>query len=64
MARVVICPSCQYQGSIPDDVKPKRIRCPKCKETFDVASATQSECSARETARATRGGTARSELAV
>ena len=41
MAKVVICPSCQYQGSIPDEVQPKRIRCPKCKETFDVKAATQ-----------------------
>ena len=42
MAKVVICPSCQYQGSIPDEIQAKRIRCPKCKESFDVALATQS----------------------
>jgi S1-C subfamily serine protease len=42
VAKVVICPSCQHQGSIPDDAKPKRIRCPKCKEVFDVAAATRS----------------------
>ena len=45
MAKVVICPSCQYQGSIPDDAQAKRIRCPKCKEIFDVATATQSSAS-------------------
>jgi S1-C subfamily serine protease len=42
VAKVVICPSCQYRGSIPDEVQAKRIRCPKCKESFDVAAATQS----------------------
>ena len=42
MPKVVICPSCQYQGSIPDEVAAKKIRCPKCKEAFDVAAATQS----------------------
>ena len=41
VAKVVVCPSCQYQGSIPDDVKAPRIRCPKCKQGFDVAAATQ-----------------------
>ena len=41
MARVMICPSCQYQGSIPDEFQAKRIRCPQCKEAFDVASATR-----------------------
>ena len=42
MAKVVICPSCQYQGSIPDEANPKRIRCPKCKEVFDVKGAVPS----------------------
>ena len=42
VAKVVICPSCQYQGSIPDEVQAQRIRCPKCKQTFDVKAATQS----------------------
>jgi S1-C subfamily serine protease len=42
VAKVVICPSCQNQGSIPDEIQAKRIRCPKCKESFDVAAATQS----------------------
>ncbi len=42
MAKVVICPSCQYQGSIPDEIQAKRIRCPKCKESFDVEAAAQS----------------------
>jgi S1-C subfamily serine protease len=30
VARVVICPSCQAKGAIPDDAKVARIRCPKC----------------------------------
>jgi S1-C subfamily serine protease/regulation of enolase protein 1 (concanavalin A-like superfamily) len=42
VARIVICPSCQYQGSLPDEAQPKRIRCPKCKEVFDVSAATPS----------------------
>ncbi len=42
MAKVVICPSCQYKGSIPDELQPKRIRCPACKEVFDVRGAAQS----------------------
>ena len=32
MAKVVICPSCQSKGSIPDEAQVARIRCPKCKE--------------------------------
>ena len=36
MAKVVTCPSCQSKGSIPDDAKAGRIRCPKCGEMFDV----------------------------
>ena len=39
MAKVVICPSCQSKGSIPDDAKAARIRCPKCGEMFDVRAA-------------------------
>ena len=39
MAKVVICPSCQSKGSIPDDSKAARIRCPKCGEMFDVKGA-------------------------
>ena len=42
MAKVVICPSCQSKGSIPDDAQPARIRCPKCKQTFDTGAASQS----------------------
>ena len=42
VAKFVICPSCQYQGSIPDEAKPTRIRCPKCKETFNVSATTPS----------------------
>ncbi len=30
MAKVVICPSCQAKGAIPDDAQVARIRCPKC----------------------------------
>ena len=39
MAKVVTCPSCQAKGSIPDDSKAARIRCPKCSQMFDVAGA-------------------------
>ncbi len=39
MAKVVTCPSCQAKGSIPDDSKATRIRCPKCSEMFDVKGA-------------------------
>ncbi len=39
MAKVVICPSCQAKGSIPDEAKAARIRCPKCGEMFDVKGA-------------------------
>ena len=39
MAKVVICPSCQSKGSIPDESKAARIRCPKCGEMFDVKGA-------------------------
>ncbi len=39
MAKVVTCPSCQAKGSIPDDSKATRIRCPKCSQMFDVKGA-------------------------
>jgi len=42
MAKVVICPSCQSKGSVPDGAQVARIRCPKCGQTFDVKAATQS----------------------
>ena len=42
LPRVVICPSCQSKGSIPDDAQPARIRCPKCKQVFDTGGASQS----------------------
>jgi S1-C subfamily serine protease len=42
VAKVVICPSCQSKGSIPDDAQPARIRCPKCKQVFDTGGASQS----------------------
>ena len=42
MAKVVICPSCQSKGSIPDDAQPARIRCPKCKQTFETGLASKS----------------------
>ncbi|HKI21636.1 MAG TPA: trypsin-like peptidase domain-containing protein, partial [Isosphaeraceae bacterium] len=42
MAKVVICPSCQSKGSVPDGAQAARIRCPKCGQTFDVKAASQS----------------------
>ena len=39
MAKVVTCPSCQAKGSVPDDAKAARIRCPKCGQMFDVKGA-------------------------
>jgi S1-C subfamily serine protease len=42
VAKVVICPSCQSKASIPDDAQPARIRCPKCKQTFDTGTASKS----------------------
>ena len=41
MARVVICPSCQSKGSVPDGAQATRIRCPKCGQAFDVKAASQ-----------------------
>ena len=46
MAKVVICPSCQSKGSIPDESKAARIRCPKCGEMFDVKGASGGASSA------------------
>ncbi len=45
MAKVVICPSCQSKGSIPDESKAARIRCPKCGEMFDVKGASGGQSS-------------------
>ena len=45
MAKVVICPSCQSKGSIPDESKAARIRCPKCGEMFDVKAASSGPAS-------------------
>ena len=39
MAKVVTCPSCQAKGSVPDDAKAARIRCPKCGQMFDIKGA-------------------------
>src|SRR5262249_47290540 len=41
MPRVVICPSCQSKGSIPDGTKVAKIRCPKCGQVFEVQGTTQ-----------------------
>jgi Trypsin-like peptidase domain len=46
VAKVVICPSCQSKGSIPDESKAARIRCPKCGEMFDVKGASGGASSA------------------
>jgi Trypsin-like peptidase domain len=43
VAKVVICPSCQAKGSVPDGAQVAKIRCPKCGQTFDVKAATQSQ---------------------
>ena len=56
MAKVVICPSCQYQGSIPDEVQAKRIRCPKCKEIVRRRGGDSVGCSG--TGQAARAGEA------
>ncbi len=39
MAKVVVCPQCQHQGSVPDEMLGKRIKCPKCKDIFEVSKA-------------------------
>ncbi|MGP0066622.1 MAG: trypsin-like peptidase domain-containing protein [Isosphaeraceae bacterium] len=36
MARVVICPSCQSKGAVPDNAQVARIRCPKCGFVFEA----------------------------
>jgi regulation of enolase protein 1 (concanavalin A-like superfamily) len=36
--RVVICPSCQSKGAVPEDAKVARIRCPRCGVIFDVSA--------------------------
>src|SRR5262245_40992690 len=36
MARVMICPSCQSKGAVPDNTRAARIRCPKCGVVFDI----------------------------
>jgi len=36
VARVVICPSCQSKGAIPDSAQVARVRCPKCGVLFDA----------------------------
>ena len=35
MARVVICPSCQSKGAVPENAQIARVRCPKCGVVFD-----------------------------
>jgi S1-C subfamily serine protease/regulation of enolase protein 1 (concanavalin A-like superfamily) len=37
--RVVICPTCQAKGAVPDHATSARIRCPKCGNTFDASAA-------------------------
>src|SRR5262249_23679680 len=39
VARVVICPSCQSKGSVPDHANVARIRCPQCGTVFQVEPA-------------------------
>lgn len=43
MARVVICPSCQAKGAIPDDAQVARIRCPKCGFVYRIGGETAAE---------------------
>jgi S1-C subfamily serine protease len=38
VARVVICPSCQSKGAVPDTARVARIRCPKCGTVFDTGA--------------------------
>ncbi len=38
MAKVVICPSCQAKGAIPDDAEVARIRCPKCGIVYKIGA--------------------------
>jgi hypothetical protein len=37
VAKVVICPSCQAKGAIPDDAPVARIRCPKCGIVYKIS---------------------------
>lgn len=53
MARVVTCPSCQARGSIPDDARVSRIRCPKCQTVYRVGDG---EASTMEAAPVPAGG--------
>jgi regulation of enolase protein 1 (concanavalin A-like superfamily) len=46
VAKVVTCPSCQAKGSVPDDSKAAKIRCPKCGQMFDVKGASGGATSA------------------
>ena len=39
MARVVVCPSCQSKGAVPEDAKVARIRCPRCGVIFEDGAA-------------------------
>ena len=38
MAKVVVCPSCQAKGAIPDDAQVARIRCPKCGIVYKIGA--------------------------
>ncbi len=38
MSKVVICPSCQAKGAIPDDARVARIRCPKCGTVYKIGA--------------------------
>jgi predicted Zn finger-like uncharacterized protein len=37
MAVVIQCPSCQRRVSVPDTLLGKRVKCPKCKESFTAS---------------------------
>ncbi|HZW31820.1 MAG TPA: trypsin-like peptidase domain-containing protein, partial [Isosphaeraceae bacterium] len=39
MARVVICPTCQSKGSVPDQAQVDKIRCPRCGTVFPLGFA-------------------------
>jgi S1-C subfamily serine protease len=38
VARVVICPSCQSKGAVPENAQVAKIRCPKCGVVFDAGA--------------------------
>jgi hypothetical protein len=38
VARVVICPSCQSKGAVPENTQVAKIRCPKCGVVFDAGA--------------------------